>query len=289
MILSGIADEAGNDIHTQIAAHREIGWDHIELRLINGNNICGAAPQADFDEAAAAIDESGLKVSALASAIGNWSRHIRHDFSIDRRELESAIERMKRLNVTHIRIMSWPGQDVPEREWRSETLRRLRELTSMAEYAGIVLCHENCRGWGGLTAERMIEVKEQMNSPSFQLLYDIGNAITHRLDPQHFFDVIRGHFAYLHVKDAVWDRETDEIHFRMCGEGEAMVPQILEKVIGEDGYDGVVSIEPHVASVIHLGESANKSPEERFSSYVEYARTLNSIVAGAEESSGSGS
>lgn len=278
MVLSGIADEAGDHIDTQIAAHREIGWDHLELRLINGNNICGDAPEADFREAARAVEESGMHVSGFGSAIGNWSRHIRGDFEVDRRELETAIARMKRLNVSHIRIMSWPGHDVPETEWRAETVRRLSELTKMAEDAGIVLCHENCRGWGGLTAERMLEVQELIDSPSFKLLYDIGNAITHRLDAAHFFDVIRGQFEYVHVKDAVWDRSSDEIHFKMCGEGEAMVAEILDTIIRKDGYDGVISIEPHIASVVHLGESANKSPQERFESYVSYGKTLMSMV-----------
>ena len=30
MFLTGIADESGKDIHTQIKAHKELGWDKIE-------------------------------------------------------------------------------------------------------------------------------------------------------------------------------------------------------------------------------------------------------------------
>ena len=36
---SGIADEAGQPIDAQIKAHKELGWDFIELRNIDGTNL----------------------------------------------------------------------------------------------------------------------------------------------------------------------------------------------------------------------------------------------------------
>jgi hypothetical protein len=35
--LSGLADEAADDIDGQIAAHKALGWTALELRLLNGN------------------------------------------------------------------------------------------------------------------------------------------------------------------------------------------------------------------------------------------------------------
>jgi hypothetical protein len=34
MIVTGIGDEAGNAIETQIAATKELGWKHLEMRGI---------------------------------------------------------------------------------------------------------------------------------------------------------------------------------------------------------------------------------------------------------------
>ena len=48
MILTGIADEAGKDIKTQIKAHKELGWDTIELRLVDGKNVACALPEDEF-------------------------------------------------------------------------------------------------------------------------------------------------------------------------------------------------------------------------------------------------
>jgi sugar phosphate isomerase/epimerase len=63
-----------------------------------------------------------------------------------------------------------------------------------------------------------------------------------------------------------------------CGEGEAMVREIIEDLL-ESGYDGFVSIEPHIAAVVHTGESSD--PETMYRTYVEYGRRLNEIVAEA--------
>jgi hypothetical protein len=39
MYLSGFADEAAEDIENQIKATKELSWNYIEARQINGKNI----------------------------------------------------------------------------------------------------------------------------------------------------------------------------------------------------------------------------------------------------------
>ena len=39
MKLSGIADEAGQPIDVQITAHKELGWNDIEIRNVDGTNL----------------------------------------------------------------------------------------------------------------------------------------------------------------------------------------------------------------------------------------------------------
>jgi sugar phosphate isomerase/epimerase len=278
MILSGIADEAGKDIETQVKAHKELGWDHIELRLIDGRNIAGELPEEGFDRVRNVLEENKMRVTAFASAIGNWSRHINDDFSCDRNDLKVSIGRMKKVDVKYIRIMSWKGKDVDNNQWFKEAVRRSKELAKMAEDAGIYLLHENCEGWGGLSAANMLKLKQAVDSPHFLLLYDLGNTISHGYEPRPFFETIRGKFAYIHIKDAKNNpRGGCSQDFKYCGEGDAMLKQILAKIIREDGYDGVISIEPHVAGIVHLNRT-DVPPQRMYASYLGYGQRFKTMI-----------
>jgi sugar phosphate isomerase/epimerase len=126
----------------------------------------------------------------------------------------------------------------------------------------------------------MVELQEAVDSPNFLLLYDIGNAVTHGKEAEEFFRGIRGRFSYVHVKDATKPvKAGEEATPVYCGDGDARVESILRRIIVEDGYDGVIAIEPHVASMVHAGESADKSPEEMYASYVAYGKRLEKILA----------
>jgi hypothetical protein len=51
MYLTGIADEASQNIETQIEVTRQLGWNAIESRFINGKNIHDLSEEA-FDRSA---------------------------------------------------------------------------------------------------------------------------------------------------------------------------------------------------------------------------------------------
>jgi sugar phosphate isomerase/epimerase len=279
MTFSGIADEAGSDILTQVKAHKQLGWKHIELRLINGKNIAGEISDREFDTIRRILDENGMQVTAFASAIGNWSRHINDDFKIDLDELKSAVKRMRRLNVKYIRTMSWKGEGIDKSEWRDKAVNRCKELAKIAADHDIVLAHENCEGWGGLSAGNMLELKAAVDSPNFKLLYDLGNTISHGYEPWEFFRIIRGHFDYIHIKDAKMNPQGGKSKdYSYCGEGDAMLKEILTVILNEDRYDGIISIEPHVAAIVHLANTAETNPEEKFSSYIKYGQTLEKLI-----------
>ena len=92
-------------------------------------------------------------------------------------------------------------------------------------------------------------------------------------------DNIRKQFSYIHVKDVMKNPEGGHSdNFTFCGEGDAKVKEILGKVINQDKYDGVISIEPHVANIFHKSDGAAASPEKLFSSYIKYGELLKGIV-----------
>ena len=68
MFFSGIADEAGEPIQTQIKAHRELGWTEIEVRNVEGVNLTDLCDET-FGEVAEKLESAGLRVSCFASQL----------------------------------------------------------------------------------------------------------------------------------------------------------------------------------------------------------------------------
>ncbi|NUM56266.1 MAG: sugar phosphate isomerase/epimerase [Candidatus Hydrogenedentes bacterium] len=279
MFYSGISDEAGKTIDAQIAAHRELGWDHLELRLVNGTNLTMVGDEL-FDEVANKVNAAGMKVSCFGSAIANWARPITCDANIDVEDLARAIPRMHRLGTPFIRVMSYPNDPkhpVSEPEWRAEAIARMRVLAKMAEDGGITLCHENCSGWGGLSAENSNILLGEVNSPALKVVFDTGNPVTYGQDAWDYYQTVYNDIVYVHIKDA--KRTDGEELYTYCGEGDGYVPEIVSDLLAK-GYDGGFSIEPHLAAVIHTGQGA-PSEEALHDSYVEYGRRFMKIVEGA--------
>ena len=86
MYLTGIADEASQKIEEQIKATKELGWNAIESRFVNGKNIHDISEE-EFDEVCKALDGTGVYINAFGSAIGNWGKDVRDDFSITEAEI----------------------------------------------------------------------------------------------------------------------------------------------------------------------------------------------------------
>jgi len=221
-------------------------------------------------------------VTAFASAIANWSRPITGDFQKDVDELRTAIPRMQRLGTRFIRTMSWVEEGVDEDTCRDEVLRRYRELARIAEDGDVVLAHENCTGWAGHSAENMRRLIEETGSDHLVVLFDIGNTVSHGFDPWEYYTGVKDLIRYVHIKDCRRNPEGGHSDaYAYAGEGDAMVQEFLDDLIG-GGYDGVISIEPHVASVVHDG-GAKVDPEQQFQAYVKYGRIVDGLVKRARD------
>ena len=276
MFFSGISDEAGQGIDTQIRAHRELGWSHLELRLIDGQNLT-AVSDAKFGEVYEKVTEAGMKVSCFGSAIANWARPITCDPAIDIEDLKRAIPRMRRFGTRFIRVMSYPNDKdhpLPEAAWRAEAVRRMRTLAKMAEDGGVILAHENCSGWGGLSSANSNILLGEVNSPALKVVFDTGNPVTYGQDPWAYYQDVCREIVYVHIKDARL-LEGKEV-YTYCGEGDGRVKDIVRDLLAK-GYAGGISIEPHLAAVIHTGQKA-ETEGQLYDSYVEYGRRLMKIV-----------
>ncbi|MCF6287234.1 MAG: sugar phosphate isomerase/epimerase, partial [Candidatus Hydrogenedentes bacterium] len=248
----------------------------MENCMVDGTNITQLS-DSDFDAVVQAVEEAEMKVSCFGSAIANWARPITCDPQIDVDDLARSIPRMKRMGTEFIRVMSYPNdQDKPldEPAWRKEAIARMNTLAKMAEDGGITLAHENCSGWGGLSAENSNILLGEVDSPALKVVYDTGNPVSYKQDAWDYYQTVYDHIAYVHIKDA--NIVDGEAVYCYCGEGQGRVKETIADLLAK-GYTGGFSIEPHLAAIIHTGESTTNL-DELYNSYTKYGRTLMALV-----------
>ncbi|MBF6062092.1 sugar phosphate isomerase/epimerase [Nocardia terpenica] len=239
---AGIGDEAHAALNRQIEAVTELGWNRLELRSIGGTALADLDDTA-FARAAMLLARSGVDVVCLDSRIGNWGRPITAPFADDMAELRVLCLRAAALNCRHIRIMSYPNDGLPERDWAAEVLRRIRELTALAADHGLILLHENCAGWAGTDPRRAADLLHAIDSPALRLLFDTGNGPAHGYPDFDYLETVVDLIDHVHIKDAV--HRPEGVRYVHPGEGECQVADSIRLLL-DHGYTGVFSIEPHL-------------------------------------------
>jgi len=275
MYYSGISDEAGKSIDVQIRAHQTLGWNRLELRVVDEFNLA-TLPEDKFQIVSEKLSEAAMRVSCFSSGIANWAKKISGDFNEDINELNSAIPRMHQLGTKFVRIMSYPNDNWSDEDWQKEVFRRIKKLSNIAEDNGLILVHENCSGWGGLSPENTLKLLEKVDSPALKLVYDTGNAPAENQDSWDFYQKVKEHIVYVHIKDAKQTPIGREAEFTYPGEGDGYVKEIVEDLLA-NGYDGGFSIEPHLTAIIHLAQDAD-NPDVAFDVYVEYGRRFMRLI-----------
>ena len=291
MYLTGFADEAAADLAGQIRATKELGWANIESRNIDGANIHDVPDEA-FDAACEALEAAGVRINCFGSAIANWGKRIADPFDITLEEIDRAVPRMRRLGTKLIRIMSYavlPGRG-PDDQMADERFRRLREIVTRFADAGVTAVHENCANYGGLGWQYTLEMLD--NVPGLKLVFDTANPVGTRdlADPAgerpqstwEFYEHVRDHVAYVHIKDCRFVAWTDgtfsDCQYTWPGEGDGDVARVVKDLV-DRGYDGGFSMEPHMGVVFHEAGSETEG-DARYRMYVEYGRRFTRLLEG---------
>ncbi len=105
---TGFADEASQDLDTQIEVLKQAGWAAIELRGVNGTNVADLTDDA-WQQTLAKLRRNNLAVVGFGGQIANWARPVDSEFQADLDELERCAPRMKEAGTNLIRIMSYPN------------------------------------------------------------------------------------------------------------------------------------------------------------------------------------
>lgn len=289
MYLTGIGDEAGAPIDAQIQATRQLGWQSIEARTVqvapypkaNLHDLDDAA----FDLVASRLQGTGLQVCCFGSTILNWAKTIETPFQVTLDEVRRAIPRMQRLGTKLVRIMSLkPAAD--EDAIPGIVIERVRDVTRMFLDAGLQPVHENCMNHGGMSPRHALQLLAEV--PGLKWVFDTANPIFNpdrsqprpwpKQDPWAFWLAVRDQTIHIHIKDATWNPAKNDADYHWPGEGQGRVRDILKDALAR-GYDGGISIEPHMTTVFHDATAPQGSAEAQLANYIEYGRRLGRLVA----------
>ena len=241
VVLSGFADEISADPDEQLATLAAESITHLELRSAWSVNV------ADFTAGQLtafrnALDRAGVRVSAIGSPIGKIPLEAPLGPELER--MRRVADTARELGTTIVRVFSFfvPPGEPPERH-RRHVIDRMAALTAIAADRGLILAHENEKDIYGDTAERCHDLITSVDSPALRATFDAANFVQCGVRPySQGYHLLRPYLVYLQVKDAL--AATGEVV--PAGHGDGQVRPTLA-ALRDSGFEGFVSLEPHLA------------------------------------------
>lgn len=239
LCLSGFSDEISPVFDRQLAAVREFGLSHIELRGADGVNVSDFSPEK-LREIKEKLQNAGISVSSIGSPIGKIS--IEDDFPAHMEKLKRTLEIQKELNAPYLRMFSFylPKGSDPE-QYKNQVLEQVGAMTEEAVKWESVLLHENEKGIYGDTAPRCLALMRQLSSPHFRAVFDFANFVEVGQDTLSAYESLHPYIEYIHIKDAV----AGENRIVPAGQGDGHLAEILGDLL-HSGWRGFLSLEPHL-------------------------------------------
>ena len=261
--LSAFADEAGGSSDAQIEALVRAGLTEIDLRSIDGHNICDL-PIEKAETVRGKLDAAGIQVCMFGSPIGKID--IADDFQPDLDRLEHLGHLKHVFGAPAVRIFSYyNARNAPYDQWRRASLDRLQRLRDRAGQLGLVLYHENERHiFGDCCPEIEILAENVRDGNAFRLIFDFDNYNQSGDDVWENWRRLQNCTDAFHLKDS----DTENRHVPV-GQGNGRVREILADAYGR-GWSGPMIVEPHLArSEAVAATGAHGTVHESFASMTE--------------------
>lgn len=241
--ISGFADEISSGFDEQLAVVTKLGMHYLSLRSADGKNIADYTLEEVSQSLLPRLKNANVGVSSLGSPIGKIGVEDTEGFDKQLVQLELLCKICKVLDCRYIRIFSFfiPEKKDPN-DYRDTVLKKLRRFEAVARKHDIVLLHENEKDIYGDTAERCLTLLEAIDSPHLRAAFDFANFVQCGEDPVRAWDLIHRYVSYIHIKDAVSGSNENVV----CGTGEGHIADLLKRAIREEGYQGFLTLEPHL-------------------------------------------
>jgi len=227
--LSAFSDEAGKELSAQIDALKRNDIHLTELRGVGSKNV-SELTASEAKEVYLQLSDNGISLSALGSPIGKVKISV--DFPRYLDKVKHMCELSNILGTEKIRIFSF-FEAYNERSRVMEYLCRMVETA--AEY-NIILCHENEKKIYGDTAERVLDIAENVSGMRF--IYDPANFLQVGEAAEKTLPSLHKMSDYFHIKDMI--SETGELV--PAGHGDGRISELVKMI----DRDTVLTIEPHL-------------------------------------------
>ena len=222
------------------------------------------APEG-IDGCLKAVEESGIQVAAV-SALAHLA--MPHDWMAQRELLMTAIEIARNTGAHLVNTYFGHADERDDDALISAYAERLVPCLEQAIRSDITIVLENeCDITGedpkksDITRrpESIVKLMQRVDSPHFRLTYDAVNFYLAGTEPfPYAYNVVSDYVAYVHIKDCAryrsrdypptvrtWEEHAGQYVALTVGEG-AVNHEGLVRRLREDGYEGFVTLEPHV-------------------------------------------
>lgn len=243
IIISGFADEISPDFDKQLQVVRELGMNHISLRSADGKGIADYTAEEFAGELLPRLDEAQIRISSMGSPIGKIPVDSEEEFEKQKVQLEEICKMCKMSGCRFVRMFSFyiPKDKNPD-DYRESVIAKLREFEAIARNYDVILLHENEKGIYGDIARRCKVIFDEIRSPYLKAAFDFANFVQCGEDTKECWEMLKEHVVYIHIKDAVYSDHENVL----CGTGDGNIEELLRQAICEEGYEGFLTLEPHL-------------------------------------------
>ena len=242
IIVSGFADEIDPQLDVQLQCVKELGMEYICLRAADGKGIADYTVEEFAESILPRLRSAGVKISSLGSPIGKIDIDDDAAYEKQLQQLDTLCRICSLADCKYIRMFSfWMVNKNPD-DWKEEVLKKLRGFADIAAKYGVILIHENEKDIYGDIGSRCKVILDELASPYFKAAFDFANFVQCGEDTTACWELLKEHVAYIHIKDAVAGKNENVV----CGTGDGKIAEILKKAIREDGYEGFLTLEPHL-------------------------------------------
>ena len=254
--LSGFADEINPQVDEQIRVLKKLGMHYVEMRGANGKGLV-EYPLDEVEKIKEQMDENDIHLSSVGSPIGKIP--ITQDFEDHFNLFCHTVNIAHVMEVPYIRMFSFfmPEGEDPEK-YHDEVFRRVGRMADYAAKHNVILLHENEKEIYGDVADRCRKLMEEFYSDHFKAVFDFANFVQCHQDTKEAYEMLKPYIEYVHVKDAEW--ESGQVV--PAGHGDGNVKEIL-KALKESGYEGFLSLEPHLADFAGFSALENGKSEKK--------------------------
>lgn len=243
IVISGFADEIHPNLDQQLKVVKELGMHYICLRAADGKGIADYTLEEFQQNIQPRLEEAGVKISSLGSPIGKIDIDDQAAYEKQLAQLDTLCRICNSCGCRYIRMFSfWMPKDRNPDDFTEQVIEKLAGFAKVAEKYDVILIHENEKDIYGDIARRCKVILDRLASPHFKAAFDFANFVQCGEDTAECWELLKEHVVYIHIKDAVKSNNENVL----CGTGDGQIPQLLKKIIREDGYQGFLTLEPHL-------------------------------------------